>query len=218
MKNKLTLVNVSKKINNKYIYKDISLSLEDGCYAISGRNGIGKTVLLELIAGVSNIDAGDIYLENIGSCNTIQYKQKLAYVPGVSVFYPLAKGVDILNFILSVKDNDDIKSSRLALNNFIKDSGLSEYMNVAFKNMSLGTQKKLFLSTMFIGDNSLIILDEPDNGLDAKTIDLLAGSINKFAENNIVITVSHDNNFLEKINPKIIRLEKTGSEEVVLNI
>lgn len=84
---------------------------------------------------------------------------------------------------------------------------ISEYAKTKFKDMSLGTQKKFFLSTMAVGDNHLLVLDEPSDALDSESKSILISMIKEFSKNIIVIIASHDREFIKKINPIIIELK-----------
>src|SRR3990167_1092905 len=110
----LEIKNASKSFSEKKIYHNISYSFEIGSYAIIGANGTGKTVLIEMLAGVSLQDAGEIYLRGIGNSQSQPYKQNLTYIPGRPSFFPDATGNDFLSFISSVKkgkkSNDYIDS------------------------------------------------------------------------------------------------------------
>jgi len=99
----LEVKNVSKSFGSKKIYDGISYSFGIGSHAIVGANGTGKTVLIEMLAGVALQDTGEIYLDGIGASQSLQYKQNLTYIPGRPSFFPDATGNDFINFIASVK-------------------------------------------------------------------------------------------------------------------
>ncbi len=199
----LEIKNASKSFGDKKIYHNISYSFEMGSYAIVGENGTGKTVLIEMLAGVSLQDAGDIFLTGIGNNQSQQYKQNLTYIPGRPVFFPDATGNDFLSFISSVKK---YKKSNNFINSLIEGFKLAPHLDTKFKDMSLGTQKKLFLTTIALGDGQLIIMDEPTNALDDTSNRVLQEIIKKISQDKIIITASHDEILLNAINPTIINI------------
>ena len=199
----LEIKNASKSFSEKKIYHNISYTFEIGSYAIVGANGTGKTVLIEMLAGVSLQDAGEIYLRGIGNSQSQPYKQSLTYIPGRPSFFPDATGNDFLSFISSVKKG---KKSNDYINSLIDGFKLMPHLETKFKDMSLGTQKKLFLTTIALGDSQLIIMDEPTNALDDTSSEILQEIIKKMSLDKIIITASHDNILLNAINPTIINI------------
>ncbi len=199
----LEIKNASKAFEKKRIYHNISYSFEMGSYAIVGANGMGKTVLIEMLAGVSLQDVGEIYLRGIGNNHSLHYKQNLTYIPGRPSFFPDATGNDFLSFISSIKRG---KKSNDYIDSLIDGFKLTPHLGTKFKDMSLGTQKKIFLTTIAMGDSQLIIMDEPTNALDDASSKLLQEIIQKMSLEKIIITASHDNVLLNAINPTIINL------------
>lgn len=206
--------NIFKSFSNKSIYEGASFNFTKGCYSIVGPNGVGKTILLEMLAGVLCQDAGSIYLSDVGTNTSVEYKQKLTYVPGKSIFFPSATGNDFLSFILSVKKvsykNSDIGS-------LIEKFKLTAHLNTKFSAMSLGTQKKLFLSTLAVGDNSIIILDEPSNGLDGDSNQVLCDVLSTLIKKSIVIIATHDPLLIHELSPTIIELKKSPTSNLEIN-
>src|SRR5471030_3125508 len=95
----LELTKISKFFDNKFVYLDTSFCFVKGCYAVVGPNGVGKTVLLEMLAGVLLQDAGSIFLSGSGKNTSLAYKRKLTYIPSESAFFPMATGMEFLEFV-----------------------------------------------------------------------------------------------------------------------
>lgn len=199
----LEIKNASKSFGKKKIYHNVSYSFEIGSYAIVGENGAGKTVLIEMLAGVSLQDTGEIYLSGIGNNQSQHYKQNLTYIPGKPSFFPDATGNDFLSFILFIKKGTKTNEY---IDSLIDGFKLTSHLDTRFKDMSLGTQKKLFLTTIALSDSQLIIMDEPTNALDYASSNLLQEIIKKMSSEKIIITASHDNALLNAINPTIINI------------
>lgn len=199
----LEVKNASKAFGKKKIYHNISYSFEIGNYAIIGANGSGKTVLIEMLSGVSLQDSGEIYLHGIGNNQSLPYKQNLTYIPARPLFFPDATGNDFLSFISSIKRS---KKPNNYIDSLIDGFKLAAHLDTKFKDMSLGTQKKIFLTTIAFGNSQLIIMDEPTNGLDDISNKLLQEIIKKMSLEKIIITASHDINLLNAINPTTINI------------
>jgi len=197
----LDLKQIAKGFANKSLYSNLSFNFKKGCYAIVGPNGVGKTVLLEMLAGVLTPDTGEIFLDGAGTSISLAYKRELAYIPSKPEFFPSATGKQFLDFITSI--NSLSSSTHNAL---LPAFNLTDYLSTKFSDMSLGTQKKLFLSTLAIGKKSLYVLDEPSNGLDSKSCLALTSFLRDAIQHAIVIMATHDQTLLNALNPTIIKL------------
>lgn len=202
----LELSAITKVFGEKIIYNKLNYTFTQGCYAVYGENGVGKTLLLQMIAGVLPQDEGVINLNSTISSGTLSYKSKLVYVPSTPSFFPMVDGMEYLSFISSLKPS---LNPKIGIQDCISGYKLSQHLSTKFSRMSLGTQKKLFLSTLAIGDNNLIVLDEPTNGLDDESIHFFRESIKAFSREAIVIIATHDTAFMSGIDHTAIRLVKT---------
>lgn len=206
----LTIENLNKSFGERTIYQNISFTFTTGCYVISGSNGTGKSVLIEMLAGVLPPDSGSITLHHEGDCNSIHYKKSLTYIPDTPTFFESATGNSYLNFIHSIKSQRNDAS----FNKLISGFNLKQHLNTRFSDMSLGTQKKIFLTTLALGNRKLIIMDEPSNALDSASSALLAEEISNIAKSGIVIIATHDTNLVKGIEHTSIALGETPIAEL----
>lgn len=214
----LTLNNVSKLFPRRSIIENTTFSFHEGCYCLMGPNGIGKTTILDILAGVQLQDLGDIKLFNGFTLTntTLEYKKKLCYVPSNSSFFPTATGMEFLNFIMSIKGDDNDQQIH-CIEDLVQQFKIDQYLNTKFGEMSLGTQKKFFLVTLIIGRNQLNILDEPTNGLDKESIAVLTTLLDRLRSNTIVIMSTHDQNLISSLKPNIIKLEEAPIRGLAIN-
>lgn len=210
----LKVENLSKSFSKRPIFDNVTFNFNNGCYAIVGSNGVGKTILLEMLAGVLPSDSGSVQLSGIGVSSSIEYKQKLVYIPSKNLFFPSATGIDFINFILSVKKCSYENSNVEVLLGKFK---LTNNLDTKFSDMSLGTQKKLFLSTLAIGDNAVIILDEPTNGLDSESNEHLYEILSELKKNAIIIMATHDPVLIKNLSPIMIELRNTTNFKLEVN-
>lgn len=202
----LKMDNVYKAFENRPLFENVSFTFNKGCYSIVGPNGVGKTILLEMLSGILRQDSGVVELSGIGENNNIEFKKKLVYIPSKTFFFPSATGIEFLRFIISVKKHTHCKSK---IEELITKFKLASHLNTKFSKMSLGTQRKLFLVTLAIGQNSIIILDEPTNGLDNESNEVLHGALADLSTNAVIIIATHDAGLIDAISPTIIELQKT---------
>lgn len=206
MKPRLEISQLVKRFKDKSIYSNLSFTFQPGCYALVGQNGVGKTVLLEIIANILPFNSGVISLFNVGIHSSIEYKRQLVYIPEKADFFPFATGRQFLDFIASV---NRVRPFDQHYNELISAFKLTKHLAMKFSDMSLGTQKKLFLSTLAIGEKSLFILDEPTNGLDIEACTVIADFLSQTAKEAIVILATHDQTLLKALNPNIIYFATT---------
>lgn len=153
------------------IFKDFSYDFDKaGCYAILGKNGVGKSTLLTAIAGSHAPCTGRIKINGVDLYrNPALAKTKLFYVPDNAIFYPFVTGRAFLNFVLSLYDKTALLNSNNTLD-LVTSLGLNAYLDTRFSDASLGTRVKLYLLVAFIIRPALLIMDEPFNGLDSASI------------------------------------------------
>lgn len=215
----LNLKNVSKSFSGKPVIENTSFSFQKGCYCFTGPNGIGKTTILDLFAGVQMQDQGNVTLIN-GICSentSLEYKKNLCYVPAKSTFFPSATGLEFLNFIISIKGHANDNNQVHSVTKLIQQFKIERYLDTRFSEMSLGTQKKFFLTTLVMGNNQLIILDEPTNGLDMESNIVLTSLLNNIKSDAIIIMASHDQCIVSGLTPNIIKLHTSPVQNLIIS-
>lgn len=172
----LTLRDVSKRYNNKYILNNISLELREGeVVGLIGPNGVGKTTLLNLIANIESADSGEI----------IKMSDNIVFMQESNVLYKDLTGLQHLKFIarLNRKTSADIHKviNELNMNNFI---------STKVRNYSLGMKQHLIFACGLICEPSVFLLDEPLNGLDPDSVSKFRDIIKKLKDNGTSIFFS----------------------------
>jgi ABC-type cobalamin/Fe3+-siderophores transport system ATPase subunit len=160
------LNNVSYSIKDKEIIKKIDFSLNEGeTLAILGPNGVGKTTLLKIIAGLIKPTYGNILLYG----KTPEESRKIiSYLPANPNIDPYANVEDILLAQLYGNDKkffiskDDVNKVRNWYFKFFEKN----YLKTPFSNLSSGEQRLVLLSGCFARDPKIILLDEPVAFLD----------------------------------------------------
>lgn len=159
-----------------------------GIVCICGPNGSGKTTLLSMLAGASSPDAGDIRL--MGTSLVLQAQTALplvSYVPDGCPVYPFLTGGEWLDLTRSVRDcNAAIEQELLAR------FGLMQLLDTRFDAMSLGTAKKFLLTAGLMCDTAILIMDEPTNGLDKRSFDVLQEQLERRRTSGLIVLSCHD--------------------------
>ena len=195
-KTTLSFHDVSKAFDGKLLFRDFSYQFQkNDRLGIIGRNGAGKSTLLKLITGLLKPDSGEI---EIGQTVKIGYfSQENEALSGELTVIDSIK--EIAEFVPSPEG--PISAARM-LERFLFPSS-QHYMKV--EKLSGGEKRRLFLLKVLMGAPNLLILDEPTNDLDIRTMTVLEDYLDSFA--GIVIAVSHDRYFLDRTVHRILALE-----------
>jgi len=220
--NLLECKNVSIGYNDKAICKDISFTIEKGEYVcIVGENGCGKSTLLKTILGLTKQVSGKIKFDNNFN------KTQIGYLPQQSEmqrdFPAVVKEIVMSGFInkmgLRPFYNKSEKEKALKL---MSQLNIIDHKNKSYKDLSGGQQQKVLLARALCATDELLVLDEPTNGLDMRSIKAFYDTIYRLnSENGItILMVTHNlDKVIDKVT-KIIYLKNTqvfcGSKEEFL--
>ncbi len=187
--------NVSKRFDNKLLFKDVSLLVERGEKVfITGENGCGKSTLLKIILGKLSRDSGKTTL---GANVRIGYfDQTLAEI---------SSGKSVLDEIWDDYRGMTETQVRNALAAFLF-RGDDVYKITS--SLSGGEKARLALLKLMLSGSNFLVLDEPTNHLDIKSREALENSFNGFA--GTMLVVSHDRYFINRLATRIVCLHSDG--------
>ena len=185
----IELIDVSKQYAGRPIIRHSNYLLSDhGIYCLNGENGSGKSTILGVIAGAVLPDSGEVHIygrHRRRSDHSI--KNEIAYVPDSCPIYPFITGDEFLALMQSIRN-----SSALALEHLLDVFRLRDYRRTRFSKMSLGTARKFMLISALMTDAKIFVLDEPTNGLDAKSVEVLQSQLLQVGEDRLVLMACHD--------------------------
>lgn len=208
--------NVTKMYGKKEVLKGVTLTIKDGeIVCLLGKNGAGKSTLLNIITKLSNQTSGNIICNGLNSkSNEIKYKEQIGYVPDSFKGFDFFTGNEYINFLLNIY----CKSIDTGLiNYYINLFQLETEINNKISTYSSGTKKKISLIGNLIIDPSILILDEPEQGLDIYIREVLINELRRFVKNKSILISTHDVSIMENLCDKIAILsngiikEPTGS-------
>ncbi len=177
------LVDVSKHLNRTCILKQCSFHFEAGCkYAISGRNGVGKTTLLNMIAGYQKPDTGKLLL----STQNFQYLfQETLLFSNLTV----DENMKLRYFGKCKHPGSDLDQ---LIGQALQRFQLSGFAPRKVFELSGGEKRKVELAQLFLFSPDILLLDEPTAGLDHESKLDMAGLIGQNFGDKTVIAVSHE--------------------------
>lgn len=197
------LVGASKRFDGIQILKEFDLLIKPGDrIGIIGRNGTGKSTLLNIMAGRIPLDSGELV---IGQTVKIAYytqenddmddnKRMIEYVKETAEMIHTADG--------------KIISAAQLLERFLFPPNSH---GTLIRKLSGGEKRRLYLLNLLLTAPNVLLLDEPTNDLDTQTLTVLEDYLEDFP--GVVITVSHDRYFLDKVVDQLVVLKGGGETE-----
>lgn len=180
----------------RYLARDLNLSIRPGqCTGIVGRNGVGKTTLLNVCLGKRPADAGTVQIGKKVRVNYIDQARMQLDGTG-SLLDEVADGNEKIQF------GDQTLGARAYLRRFLFDD---KRINERVDLLSGGEKARLMLAKVLKNGGNLIVLDEPTNDLDLPSLRMLEEAIADF--DGAVLVVSHDRYFLDRICDQIVAFE-----------
>ena len=189
-----------KAYGNKVLLKDFTyIFLKNDRVGIIGPNGSGKSTLMKMIAGWVQPDSGTI---EIGQTVKIGY-----FSQENEAMDEYLKVIDyIRNVAEYVQTKDGSISASQMLERFLFP-GSVQYTTIS--RLSGGEKRRLYLLRILMDAPNVLLLDEPTNDLDIRTLTILEDYLDNFQ--GIVITVSHDRYFLDRMVRRIFAFEGDGN-------
>lgn len=188
--NHIQLDHVSFSFGETVVIRDISVVLQrGGAYALIGKSGIGKSTLLNLIAGFLKPDSGQVTIEGKQVTGpreqTAFLFQELGLFPWQTVFQAVAMPLKIHG------NTSDIPARVLSL---LAELHLDQHKDKYPHQLSGGERQRVALARTLVGNPDLLLMDEPTSALDAMTKEELQSLILRQtqARNTTLLFVTHD--------------------------
>jgi len=201
----LEIKGLAKKYKNadKNAIEDINLTIENGdIYGFIGPNGAGKSTTIKCLVGIHSFEKGSIMLDGLSiKDNPIEFKHQISYVPDNPDLYEFLTGMEYINFVSNVYDEDVSKEDII---NLAKKFNLENNLLEPIRTYSHGMKQKIALIGALIHKPKLIVLDEPFVGLDPKAAFDLKEIIKELCQNGMMVFFSsHVLEVVEKFCNKI---------------
>ncbi|SHH42812.1 ABC transporter ATP-binding protein [Virgibacillus chiguensis] len=217
----MELVNLKKSIGNKDIIKGLSFSINRGeVFGFIGPNGAGKTTTIRMMVGLINISEGDVLIQ--GHSIKKDFKQAVREVGAIvenPEMYPFMTGWQNLKHYARMMPG--VTEERML--KVVKLMGMEKAIKEKVGKYSLGMRQRLGIAQALLHKPSILILDEPTNGLDPAGIREMRAHIRHLAreENVAVIVSSHLLSEIEQMcdrigvikNGEMVTLQQVGAQD-----
>lgn len=225
----LTVSNISVAFNGKKLYDDVNLKFTPGnTYGIIGANGAGKSTFLKVLEGKLAPTTGNVSMEaNERMSSLVQdhfafdsYTVLETVMRGHKELYDVKQAMDELYLHDPFTDEDGIKVGELSARfeemngwnaetdalQLLQNMGIPADLHYTLMaDLPETTKVKVLLAQTLFGNPDILVLDEPTNGLDTKTIAWLEDFLADYE--NIVLVVSHDRHFLNAVSTMILDVD-----------
>ena len=193
--NLLTMEHITKSYTDRILLDDVGFSInENEKIGVIGINGMGKSTLLKVVAGIEECDSGKISMGN---------HVKICYLPQTPVF---EDGTTVLK--AAVAGNvDDINrwSIEAEAKSMLNQLGFTDY-DEKVEHMSGGQKKRIALVNALLTTAEILVLDEPTNHLDNAMSEWLEEYLIQFK--GALLMVTHDRYFLDRVVNRIVEVDK----------
>ena len=182
----LSIQNLTKHFGRIRAVHELNLEVKSGqVFGMLGPNGSGKTTTLGMLMGVTNPTSGSFLW--FGEEPTPQLRKKVGAVLEHPIFYPYLSGQKNLELNAMVKECPPENIPRV-----LELVELTERKDDRYKTYSLGMKQRLAIASALLNDPTVLILDEPTNGLDPMGIAEIRGIIRRIAaDGKTIILASH---------------------------
>ncbi|MEN1968401.1 ABC transporter ATP-binding protein [Lentibacillus sp. N15] len=185
----MQLHDVKKNISNKNIIKGVSFTINPGeVFGFIGPNGAGKTTTIRMMVGLMHITSGDIRI--LGKSIKSDYKRAAREIGAIvenPEMYPFMTGMQNLNHFARMVPG----VTKERIREVVALVGLEQAVKYKVGKYSLGMRQRLGIAQALLHKPSILILDEPTNGLDPAGIREIRTYIRSLAEKeNVAVIIS----------------------------
>ena len=197
--------NVSLILNKRQILSHISLELHNGkIYGLVGNNGCGKTMLMKCICGFVHPTEGKIEADGKVIGKDVDYLSDAGIIletPGFIGYYSGLQNLKVLAGINHKIGQEQIRDA-------MRRVGLDSDLKLAVKKYSLGMRQRLGLAQAIMENPSVLILDEPMNGLDRKGVEEMRRLLLSLkALDKLIIIASHNAEDIEVLCDRVYEMD-----------
>ena len=204
MKTILSLNSITKIYGDLTAVDSLSLDIQEGeIFGFLGPNGAGKTTSIKMICGLLKPDQGEITFQLNGSANKIQHHyHQIGLCPQEIILWERLTCMEQLMFLgqLYKLPKNEVQQRATQL---LEDLNLLDKKNILAKNLSGGMKRRLNIAMALIHDPRIVILDEPEAGLDPQSRVKIREYIKSLAEKKTVILTTHNMDEADRLADRI---------------
>jgi len=193
----ISVQNVSKRFGAEIVLHDVSYDFEEGfIHGIVGNNGSGKTVLMKCICGFLLPTSGKIFVSGKQVGKDMDFPDDIGIIIETPGFLPNLSGMKNLSILASLKH----KIMQSEVSSAIRRVGLDPKIKKPVGKYSLGMRQRLGIAQAIMENPSVLILDEPFNGLDKTGAAQMRELIKELrAQGKTILVASHNQTDIDEL-------------------
>lgn len=193
----IVVENVSKSFGKEQVLDHISFAIPPGSiYGVVGNNGSGKTVLMKCICGFMKYDAGKIIVNGKQVGREVDFPDRLGVIIETPGFIPNLSGYKNLKILAALKG----RIGKAEIRETLQRVGLQPDMKKPVAKYSLGMRQRLGIAQAIMEDPTVLVLDEPFNGLDKYGVVEIRALLKELkADGKSILLASHNAQDIEEL-------------------
>lgn len=205
MENVVEIKNMNKSFKGNKVLNDINISIEKGSVCgFVGLNGSGKTLLMKVIAGFLKPDCGTVLVQSKEIGKEVDFPEDIGVIIETPSFMPYISGYKNLYNLYSIKGVPD----KVKIRETMQLVGLNPDDKKWVSKYSLGMRQRLGIAQAIMEEQSLLVLDEPMNGLDKKGVEEMRTLFVRLKEaGRTIVIASHNQADIDYLCDKVYELD-----------
>ncbi|MDR1568622.1 MAG: ABC transporter ATP-binding protein [Streptococcaceae bacterium] len=205
--------NLEKKYDGDVLFKDVNITfLKSDISFLVGKNGVGKTTLMTILAGLLDFEQGDIEID--GRLLELPYQQSIRkqifLLPTDNISIDYLTATENLSYYAKLYHID---VNTVVIDEILKEYQLKQEEKKLVVEYSTGMKKRLDLAILELISPEILLLDEPSLGLDVYHVDFLKRKLMDYKkQNKTIIVTSHDMSLANKVSDKVFLFKDKNIE------
>ncbi len=182
---------LTKQFGSVQALIDLNLRVMPGeIYGLLGPNGAGKTTTIRIITGLAEPTSGWVKVADFDpAVSPIDVKSRIGYVAETPILYESLSPRDFLEFVVSMRKIDQAAANR-RVTQLASAFDMAQYFDSPIATLSMGMKQKVALMAALVHQPPVLLLDEPLNGLDAKSNRIVKDIVSLHAQNGGAVLFS----------------------------
>ena len=188
----LKVEHLSHRYATAWAIHDINFEINTtGIVGLLGSNGAGKSTTMNIICGVLKQTEGDVFINGINlKENPLQVKRQIGFLPQTAPLHLESTVEEYLTYAAHLRFIDKMKVKQ-AVEEAMDKTGVAHFSSRLIRNLSGGYRQRVGIAQAIIHKPSIVVLDEPTNGLDPNQIIEARRLIQRIGQEHIVLLSSH---------------------------
>lgn len=216
---KFQLKNISKSFNDSLLFENINLIAKSGeIIAIKGKSGVGKSTLLNIIAGLESPSSGEYQLDHINMESKKMNElakirgEKIGYISQFSPMVPKLTVIDniCIPLLFSKQREDVMKARRKRVEELSQLFEIDHLLNAKIEKLSGGEIQRVGIIRALINDPQIIVADEPTGSLDDESTLIILNHFQKLKVEGLLVVLATHSSMVAEQSDHVYNLTREG--------